>query len=54
MKVTAKAPATSQDIATAVRIANRVKALPASSPLLPGLTRRYAALVDRLGYDPIS
>ncbi|WP_435120765.1 hypothetical protein [Micromonospora tulbaghiae] len=54
MKVTAKAPATAQDIATAVRIAKRVKSLPAGSPLLAGLTRRYGALVDRIGYDPIS
>ncbi len=54
MKVTAKVGTSKQDIEMAVRIAERVKLLPAGSPLLAGLTRRYAALVDRIGYDPIS
>ncbi|WP_262015664.1 hypothetical protein [Micromonospora sp. Mcm103] len=54
MKVTAKANTSEKDIEKAVRIAQRVKSLPADSPVLAGLNRQYDDLVDRIGYDPIS
>jgi hypothetical protein len=37
----------------AVRIAYDYKLIPPGSPLVPGMKRRYQALVEQIGYDPI-
>lgn len=57
MKVTIRANANATEralVAKAERIARRVKAIPADSPALAGLTRQYQVVVDQLGRDPIS
>ena len=57
MQTTTQATATDQDaadIATCRRLARKLKHVDPNGPTAQAITRQYARIVERLGYDPIS
>ncbi|MET9303188.1 hypothetical protein ABZX66_28095 [Micromonospora aurantiaca] len=57
MQTTIQTTATDKDaadIATCRRLARKLKAADPNGPTARAITRQYARIVERLGYDPIS